>query len=80
MTGQTHSTNSILIQHINGSETRNSSIQLEPGYEFDRKQHRSYKDKSIELPHLTGEKKCNTALKAFDTSKERENNKFTKFT
>ena len=78
VTGQTHNTNSILIQHINDSKARNSSILLEPDYEFDRKQHRSYKGKSIELPHFTGEKKCNTTLKAFDSSKERDNNEFTK--
>ena len=37
MTGNTHNTNSILIQHINNSEVRNSSIQLEPDYKFDQK-------------------------------------------
>ena len=70
MTGNTHNTNSILIQHINNSEVRNSSIQLEPDYKFDQKQQRSNKGKSIELPHFTGEKKCNPTLKAFDSSNE----------
>ena len=51
VTRQTYNTNSILIQHINDSETRNSSIQLKPDYEFDRKQDRLYKRKSIVLPH-----------------------------
>ena len=37
VTGQTHNTNSILILHINDNEARNSSIQLEPDYEYDRK-------------------------------------------
>ena len=49
-------------------------------HEFDRKQHRSYEGKSIELPHFTGEKKCNPTLKSFDISKERDNNEFTKST
>ena len=32
VTGQTHNTNSILLEHISDSETRNSSIQLGPDY------------------------------------------------
>ena len=65
-TGQTHNTNSIFMQHNNASETGNFSMQVKPDYEFDRKQHRSYKVKSFELPHFTGEKKCNPILKAFN--------------
>ena len=32
VTGQTHNTNSILLEHISDSETRNSSVQLGPDY------------------------------------------------
>ena len=80
VTGQTYNINSILIQCINNSETRNSSIQLKPDYEFNRKQHWSYKSKSIELLHFTGKKKCNPTLKAFDSSKKRDNSEFMKST
>ena len=56
---QTHSTNSILIQQTDASEASQSSIQLEPNYNFDRKQHRSFKSKAISLAQSIGCKKCN---------------------
>ena len=73
-----HNTNSRLIQHINASEARNCSIQLETDYEFYRKQLRLYKGKSIEIPHFTCKKKRNPTIKSIYSSKERDNNGFTK--
>ena len=58
---QTHSTNSILIQQTDASEASQSSIQLEPNYNFDRKQHRSFKSKAISLAQFIGCKKFNRA-------------------
>ena len=49
---QTHNTNSILIQQTDASGASQSSIQLEPNYNFDRKQHRSLKSKAASLPQF----------------------------
>ena len=56
---QTRNRNSILIQQTDASEASQSSIQLEPKYNFDRKQHRSFKSKAISLAQSIGCKKCN---------------------
>ena len=65
-----HNTNSILIQQTDASEASQSSIQLEPNYNFDDNQHRSFKDKATSLPPFIGGKKCNPTSKQLDLSKE----------
>ena len=64
-------TNSVLIQQSDASEASQSSIQLEPNYNFDRKQHRSFKRKATSLPLLIGGKKCNPTSKQLDLSKKK---------
>ena len=46
---QTHNTNSILIQQTDASKASQSSIQLQPNYNFDQK-HCSCKSKATSLP------------------------------
>ena len=77
---QTHNTNSILIQQTDASEASQSSIQLEPNYNFDRKQHRSLKSKAASLPQFIGGKKCNPTSKQPDLSKEENYIEFVKST
>ena len=77
---QTHNTNSALIQQIDAREANQSSIQLEPNYNFDRKQHCSFKSKSTRLSHFIGGKKCNPTSKQLHLLKEENYNKFVKST
>ena len=76
--GQTHNTKSILTQQIDASEASQSSIQLEPNYNFYCKKHRSFKSKTTSLPQFIGGKKYNPTSKQLDLSKEENYNEFVK--
>ena len=67
-----HLTNSILIQS-NDLTKQLSHVTLQPDYDFRRKDHRSFKSTSVDLPEVS-HKKSQVKLLALDTSKHSTEN------